>query len=258
MTLERYMEELENKESYDYSYVSTTARIALYDDMKSAPRVTEIEPNTTAEYIEKLTTTVWEQAKLVGGSLPYTLIREVSENFIHAQFKEIVVSILDGGNTIRFADQGPGIKEKDNARKPGFSSAIEPMKKYIRGVGSGLPIVQDYLDHSEGSIVIEDNLNTGAVVTITLEPGYADKTKSETPPIKRPAPSFPLSEREKLFITILMREGDLGITQMMEIAETASSTTFNTLAKLEDYGLVEKIGKRRSLTSLGYEVAATL
>lgn len=262
ITLELYMDEPVNREDFDYTFVNATARIALYDDLKSAPRITEIQPDTTAEFIEKLTTTIWEQAKLIGGSLPYTLIREVSENFIHAQFKEIVVSILDGGNTIRFADQGPGIREKENARKPGFSSAIEPMKKYIRGVGSGLPIVQEYLDNSDGSIVIEDNLNSGAVVTITLDPSYklapAKPVEPQTRTSMRPTMSLPLSEREKLFITILMREGDLGITQMGEIAGTAPSTTFNTLSKLEDYGLVEKLGKKRSLTDLGYEIASAL
>ena len=128
---------------FDYSFVDATARIALYDDLKSAPRITEISPAPTNEFVEHLTTTIYEQSKLVGGKVPYTLIREVSENFIHAQFKEIVVSILDNGNTIRFADQGPGIREKEKAQEPGFSSAIEPMKKYIRGVGSGFPIVQD-------------------------------------------------------------------------------------------------------------------
>ena len=58
---------------------------------------------------------------------------------------------------------------KDKAQLPGFTSAIEPMKHYIRGVGSGLPIVKEYLDFSHGTISIEDNLGTGAVVTISPE-----------------------------------------------------------------------------------------
>ena len=107
----------QTQNEYDYSFVDATARIALYDDLKSAPRITEIAPAPTNEFIEHLTTTVYEQSKLVGGKVPYTLIREVSENFIHAQFKEIVVSILDDGNTIRFADQGPGIQEKQKAQE---------------------------------------------------------------------------------------------------------------------------------------------
>lgn len=162
------MAETQNQTDFDYTFVNATARIALYDDLKSAPRITKINAAPTNDYIENLTTTVYEQSKLAGGKVPYSVIREVSENFIHAQFREIVVSILDDGNTIRFADQGPGIHEKEKAQQPGFSSAIEPMKDYIRGVGSGFPIVKDYLDDRDGSIVIEDNLTTGAVVTISL------------------------------------------------------------------------------------------
>lgn len=161
---------VENGESpHDYAYVSSTARIALYDDLLSAPRVTEIAPAPTADYIENLASSVYEQAKASGGTIPYTVIREVSENFIHARFAEVTVSILDGGNTIRFADQGPGIRQKEKAQLPGFTSAVEPMKRYIRGVGSGLPIVKEYLDFSHGTIAIEDNLGTGSVVTISLE-----------------------------------------------------------------------------------------
>lgn len=243
---------------FDYSYVDATARVALYDDLKSAPRITKVNPAGTNEFIEQLTTTVYEQSKLAGGSIPYTLIREVSENFIHAQFREIVVSILDDGNTIRFADQGPGIQEKEKAQEPGFSSAIEPMKEFIRGVGSGFPIVRDYLDNRDGSIVIEDNLTKGAVITISLvQKPTATKPVQESTQI--PIPHIPLSDREKTFIKILQREGDLGITELKDISNTPVSTVHNTLVKLEEAGIVEKsTSKKRSLTPLGYQVAATL
>lgn len=163
------IEEPETIESYNYTFVPTVARIAVYDDMKMAPRVIEIQPAPTAEYIEKLADVIDEQKRRLGGTIPYSAIREVSENFIHARFTEVVVSILDGGNTIRFCDQGPGIHNKDKATLPGFTSATEPMKHYIRGVGSGLPLVKEYLDLSHGNITIEDNLNSGAVVTISLK-----------------------------------------------------------------------------------------
>lgn len=154
--------------SFDYAFVETVGRIALYDDLRSAPRITEIQPAETAVYIENLASTIHRQSQEAGGAIPYTIIREVAENFIHARFKEIVVSILDHGDTIRFADHGPGIAAKEKAQKPGFSSAVEPMKSYIRGVGSGLPIVKDYLESYRGTITIEDNLGTGAVVTISV------------------------------------------------------------------------------------------
>ena len=225
--------------------------------MKSAPRITKVEPAPTDEFIEHLTTTIYEQSHLVGGKIPYTLIREVSENFIHARFREIVVSILDNGNTIRFADQGPGIKEKEKAQHPGFSSAIEPMKDYIRGVGSGFPIVKDYLDDREGSIVIEDNIVSGAVVTISLEKkGPADQPAAQP---TRIMPSIPLSEREKTFLTIIAAEGALGVTDLSELTGNAASTTYNTLKKLGEAGLVEKTaGQKRMLTDLGRQLVSSL
>lgn len=164
---------------FDFSFVDTTARIAIYDDLRSAPRIMEITPAETGIFIENLASSIYNQARIAGGSIPYTVVREVSENFIHARFQEIIVSIMDNGNTIRFADQGPGIASKEKAQLPGFSSAIEPMKSYIRGVGSGLPIVRDYLEVSHGSITIEDNLNQGSVVTISL---VKDSPSSEMPP----------------------------------------------------------------------------
>lgn len=161
------------EEPFDYAMVKTIARIAIYDDFLSAPRVVSIEPADTGQFIENISSRTYELASSCGGSIPYTVIREVAENFIHAQFQNIIVSIFDKGNTIRFADQGPGIENKRKALEPGFTSAIEPMKKYIRGVGSGLPIVREWLSLSNGTISIDDNLTSGAVITISLsKDGY--------------------------------------------------------------------------------------
>ena len=44
----------EHAEGYDYARVYAVASIALYDDLRSAPRVTEIQPAPTGEFIENL------------------------------------------------------------------------------------------------------------------------------------------------------------------------------------------------------------
>ena len=44
-------------DDYDYSFVTASARIAFYDDMKSAPRITVIDPAPTNAFIENLNTT---------------------------------------------------------------------------------------------------------------------------------------------------------------------------------------------------------
>lgn len=259
---------------FDFSFVSTPARVALYDDLKSAPRITEIAPDETTHYIETLTTTIYEQAKSVGGSISYTVIREVTENFIHAYFREVIVSILDEGNTIRFADQGPGIIEADKAQLPGFTSAIEPMKHYIRGVGSGLPIVKDYLDATEGTITIESNIANGAVVTISkaLPNGKPTATEVSVPHDRDARMRYqdyeqaqinmaiaPLSSRERAMLIILYREGPLGVTALAQLSDTPASSTHVTLKKLEEAGLIETIAaKKRALTPLGHSCAELL
>lgn len=87
---------------------------------------------------------------------------------MHAYFIEPTISILDGGNTIRFSDQGPGIREKGRALEYGTTSATEEMKQYIRGVGSGLPYAQQYMEDHGGTLTIEDNIHSGTIVTISL------------------------------------------------------------------------------------------
>lgn len=243
-----------SSEPFDYSYVPTIARVAVYDDMKMAPQVIEIKPAATNDFIEHLSSCINEQKMRMGGKIPYTAIREVSENFIHARFSEVVVSILDQGNTIRFCDQGPGIKNKDKAQLPGFTSAIEPMKHYIRGVGSGLPLVKEYLDFSNGKITIEDNINNGSVVTITL--------KQETSPVaamQNMVPIPPLNDREKTALGVFAKEVALGVSELADIIGLAPSSAYTVMGKLEESDLIEKsINKKRILTDYGYSVSQRL
>ncbi len=146
------------------------ARIAVYDDASAAPRVVVIEPCDVRDYLEQITAAVNRLSHEQGGTIPFMVIREIVENFIHAYFQAPTITILDGGDTIRFSDQGPGIKEKSLAMEYGTSSATEEMKHYIRGVGSGLPYVQQYMTDKGGSLEIEDNIAGGTVVTISTRP----------------------------------------------------------------------------------------
>lgn len=168
--------------------VRHAARIAVYDDPSAAPRVVVVEPKDVRPYLEEITATVTRLAKEQGGSIPFMVVREVVENFIHAYFIEPTISILDGGNTIRFSDQGPGIKEKDRALEYGTTSATEEMRHYIRGVGSGLPYAQQYMEDRGGSLTIEDNIAGGTVVTISTEPELG---QAAVPSAPQAAPMVP-------------------------------------------------------------------
>jgi uncharacterized membrane protein len=146
--------------------VDTQARIAVYDDLLASPRIVDIEPAPILDFIENITTATYDLSHAQGGSLPYTVIREIAENFIHANFKECTVSILEGGNTLRFSDQGPGIEKKSLVLQPGVTSATAAMKRFIKGVGSGFPVVREYLGHSHGFMSIDDNAAAGTVITL--------------------------------------------------------------------------------------------
>lgn len=251
---ENHQSEYRNQPSVDYDFIPSPARIAIYDSLKTAPRVVQIQGAPTHEYIEHIASLTYKYAKEAGGLIPYTVIREVSENFIHADFSEVIVSILDQGNTIRFADQGPGIHNKDLVQEPGFSSATEPMKRYIRGVGSGLPIVRDYLDTSHGHITIEDNINQGAVITISL---VASPTHTLEPsPQEQQSPS--LTENETVILKALLPDKVLGITEMNRQTEIPVASIHTAFSKMEQAGLVQKVNKKRTLTQEGRLLALSL
>ena len=257
-------------------HIHARARVAVYEAAGTAPRVVNIEPGPVAEYIESLTTHVYELARQAGGSIPYTAIREVSENFIHAGFAEPVVSILDSGMVIRFADQGPGISDKDKAVMPGFTTATGDMKRHIRGVGSGLPIVLDFLNLSGGSLKIEDNLGAGSVVTLRAKatvastPGdphlssmVAREDFPTTPqvlsePIRLTStnheavtPELRLSTRQKQVLVLVMESGSAGPSFVAKELAVGVSTAYRDLASLEEIGLITSDGGKRALTNQG-------
>ncbi|MDY4041843.1 MAG: ATP-binding protein [Collinsella sp.] len=149
--------------------VRYATRIAVYDDMLSTPRIIVISPHDVRSYLEEITNTVYRCMKEQGGHISLMVIREIVENFIHAHFVEPIISVLDGGNTIRFADQGPGIRNKERAFEFGVTSADREQKRYIRGTGAGFPMVQQYLENAGGAVSIEDNLGQGTVVTVTVD-----------------------------------------------------------------------------------------
>lgn len=257
-----------NNENFDYSFVKNPARIAVYDDLKAPPRIIQIDPCETNKFIESLTSTVYEESQRKTGKIPYTVIREICENFIHAQFSEIVVSILDNGNTIRFADQGPGFADIEKAKLPGFTSAKEEMKSYIRGVGSGLPTVSDYIKYTEGHIKIENNLRTGSVVTISLlenlstSTAFSEQEKQQSnnvyqQKLLKMTPN--LSQREQDILLLIYKEGQIKVSEVHNVLNIPNSSVHNLLTKLESAGLVLELpNKTRTLTDYGFEITKLL
>lgn len=242
------------------SYARCPGRIAVYEEARgAAPRIIEIQSGPTPEFLESLASKTYELAHAAGGSIPYTVIREIVENFIHAHFNEPVVSVYNKGDEIRFSDQGPGIKNKEKAALPGFTSATQEMKSYIRGVGSGLPLVNDFLSLNGGSFLIEDNVGTGTVVTIKTASVISHPQPPQTPLIREtPQPTSDkipreLSSRQLKILTLMLEGVPAGPTSIAQELDISIATAHRDLDMLEKQGFVAmRDDRKRVLTDEGY------
>ncbi|NLG67443.1 MAG: ATP-binding protein [Actinobacteria bacterium] len=229
------------------SHDETAPRIAVYDSVTAPPRVLSVPDTHLPDLIDALASKTYDLARQQGSRLPYTVLREVIENLIHAWFSDVVITILDDGNTIRIADRGPGIGDKAKAFRPGFSTAGPELKRFIKGVGSGLPIAKESLGLMEGMLDIEDNLGQGTVVTLKLPP-----TPAVQPPAPSPRPLADLSERQLKMLSLLLELGPVGPSRIGRELSISASTSYRDLVALEALGMVASgAGGRRSITKDG-------
>lgn len=269
-----------NKDNMEELTVRYETRIAVYDDVAAAPRVVVIEPTEIRSYLEEIVQAVNRLSHEQGGQIPFMVMREIVENFIHAHFASPTITILDHGNTIRFSDRGPGIKEKELALQYGTSSATESMKHYIRGVGSGLPYAQQYMIDKGGSLTIEDNISGGTVVTISTR--SASDAHTQTHPStekteissretssqgsfkqdsssrdKNPntshisLPKIEISPRGQKVFAYLSEHELVGPTELVRMYDLSIPTWSRELKSLEEIGLIKKIGQKYQLTQAG-------
>lgn len=266
------------------------SRIAIYDNLRSIPRIVDYSHDSIQGFIDELPQKIYAFSHELGGKIPYTILKEVVENLIHANFKEIIITIMANGNHILISDQGPGITDKDKVFFPGFTSASQSMKKYIRGVGSGLPIVKEVIVFSGGSIDVEDNIRSGTVVSLRLAspPGSfknmndnsylvpaaeppdgnintqndnsgAQKLenipKNEALSDKQPHDGFEnlkLSIRQTKILSIVLELEETGPSKISKELSLSLATSFRELIVLEDAGLLIITGAgKRKLTARG-------
>ena len=277
-----FVEENTNQDEKSFSpenalTVRYAARIAVYDDKAAAPRVVLVEPKDVRAYLDEIAATVNQLAHEQGGQIPFMVMREIVENFIHAHFVAPTISIMDNGNTIRFSDQGPGIKEKNRALEFGTSSATEEMKSFIRGVGFGLPYAQQYMVEKGGSLTLEDNISGGTIVTlstrrskdahiqtlptqeeaedslsITQEPAaYQSITLPVSEKLAPQLPNLVLTDRAKLVLQYLSEHEWVGATELTTTFGLSTPTWSRELKSLVNIGIIGKVGQKYKLTKIG-------
>ena len=220
-------------------------RIAIYDTLTSPPRVIAVEEEDLPNLIASLAEKTYHYCREQGGQVPYSVIQELIENLLHAYFRDVVITILDNGQTIRISDHGPGVHDKDRAFQPGFTTATAHQRRIIRGVGSGLPIARESLQFLRGVLTVDDNLGGGAVFTIKLP-------AAQVLPAAPPAPPVKLTSRQTKVLVLLMELDSAGPTAIARELGISPATAFRELGLLEKMGLIHSVGDgKRALREEG-------
>ncbi len=227
-------------------------KVAVYPK-SGEPEVSEVSAASPRAASEKFSRLIMEKVRDSGGRVPEEALRELIENLVHAEFRGVVVSVLEDGNVVRISDKGPGIEHKERAFEFGFSGATPEAVREIRGVGAGLGIARAAAEKSGGTVTVEDNIGGGIVATVSV--GEAAEEKEDGRPPVRPVsqrkypdavPKMNISERqEKVLITVL-ECGEVGPSTVAEKLEISVSTAYRDLSVLEEHGLVagDESGKR--------------
>ena len=239
-------------------------RIAVYDNSRSIPRIIHVEFDSVDKFLSEMSQKTYSLSHELGGKIPYTIIKEIIENLIHARFSEIIITIMDSGNHLVISDQGPGIIDKEKAFLPGYTSATRSMKKYIRGVGSGLPIVKETITFSGGSIDVEDNIKNGTVVSLKIEDvsnNMINPAASILPinnageSIIKPIEDFSdikLSKRQGKILSLILELEETGPSRIAKELGFSLSTSYRELIYLENAKLLSLTGSgKRKLSEKG-------
>ena len=233
---------------------SGAPRIAIYDTLTSPPRVVAVEEADLPALIASLAEKTYHYCREQGGQIPYTVLQELIENLLHAYFRDVVITILDNGQTIRISDHGPGVDDKERAFLPGFTTAT----------AHAAP------DHPRRRLGAADRARVAAV---PARRAHASRTTSAAAPCSpsrcRPtradaaaapaAPAVKLTTRQTKVLVLLMELGSAGPTAIAKELGIAPATAFRELVVLEEMGLIHSLGDgKRALREEGLRLLESI
>lgn len=212
----------------------------------------------------RLASRVNGMVEALGGRVPEEALRELIDNLVHADYRGVVISVLENGDVVSVSDKGPGIEDKDRAFRFGYSGATLEALREIRGVGAGLGIARAATERAGGTVLLDDNIGGGTVATISMRrragasegPSYVPVTRRSYPDA---VPKMNISERQQKVLITVLESGEVGPSTVAEKLELSVSTAYRDLSVLEEHGLVTgtEPGKRR-ITPLGHDVVEAI
>lgn len=238
-------------------------RVAVYP-RGAGPEITEVAAATPRAAAAKFSRFVMEKVAEFGGRVPEVAVREVVENLIHADYKGVVISVLEDGNVVRISDKGPGVRDKDRAMEFGFSGATPEAASVIRGVGAGLGIARQAAAEAGGEISIEDNIGGGTVTTISVSAQAEPRQEVPASTVAKRrypdgVPRMNITDRQQKVLVTVLEYGEVGPSPVAEKLEISVSTAYRDLSILEEHGLViaDESGKRM-VSPLGRDLVAAI
>lgn len=219
------------------------ARVATWSASALPPAVEEMAAPDAAALVEAVCDVVADRSPV-----PAPAVREVVENLVHAGFHDAVITVLDGGRTVRVSDHGPGIADRGRALQPGYTTADADDRALILGVGGGLPFAAAAMAELGGRLEIDDNLGGGAIVTLRLP---ADEAV--------PSPEPVCSGAAREILALLLEIHGAPPARLAEELGRSRAECGRELARLEHRGLVRREPDgARALTEAGTSLVATL
>jgi DNA-binding transcriptional ArsR family regulator len=247
----------------DSDRADISVRIAAYSP-EGEPEITEVAASNPRSATSKLIRLVMSKVEELNGEVPEEAVREILENLIHADYRGVVISILDEGDTVRVSDRGPGVQDKARAVEFGFTGATPEALEQIRGVGAGLGMARSAVEKAGGSLAVEDNIGGGSVVSVSVAEGGrpAEKESQPAAPARRypdGVPRMNISERQQKVLITVLECGEVGPSTVADLLEISVSTAYRDLSVLEEHGLVQadESGKRL-ISPLGKDVVEAI
>jgi predicted transcriptional regulator len=241
-------------------------RVAVYS-RNGEPEISEVSAASPHSASSKFSGLVMEKVKELGGRVPEEALRELVENLIHAEFRGVVISVLEDGNVVRISDKGPGVENKARAFKFGFSGAAQEALREIRGVGAGLGLARAAAEKAGGTVNLEDNIGGGTVATVTVRETSQPSDNGDTvatPPMQQrkypdAVPKMNISERQQKVLITVLESGEVGPSTVADRLEISVSTAYRDLSVLEEHGLVTSAESgKRVITPLGRDLVEAI